>query len=129
MCFSIGQVGITLDCDWKEPVTTGALDRYAAERALQFKLGWFANPIFGNGDYPSVMKQVVARKSREQNFTESRLPAFTDEEKIANKGCHEILNPNNETATLCLFTLYYTIPILTHSRTTPGSYVSAVKAF
>ena len=81
-----GQVGITLDCDWKEPATTHAMDRYAAERALQFKLGWFANPIFGNGDYPAVMKQVVAKKSAVEGRTESRLPEFTDAEKIMNKG-------------------------------------------
>ncbi|KAK3084655.1 hypothetical protein FSP39_017015 [Pinctada imbricata] len=46
-----GQVGITLDCDWKEPLTFDAENRYAAERALQFKLGWFANPIFGASDF------------------------------------------------------------------------------
>ena len=81
-----GKVGITLDCDWKEPITTRAYDRYAAERALQFKLGWFANPVFGNGDYPAVMKQVVAQKSRAENRNVSRLPEFTESEKIMNKG-------------------------------------------
>ena len=62
------------------------MDRYAAERALQFKLGWFANPIFGNGDYPAVMKQVVAKKSATEGRNVSRLPAFTDEEIRMNKG-------------------------------------------
>lgn len=79
-------MGITLDSDWKEPATTSAFDRYAAERAMQFKLGWFANPIFGNGDYPAVMKQVVARKSWEEGRNISRLPAFTDAEKKMNRG-------------------------------------------
>ena len=81
-----GKVGITLDCDWKEPITSRSLDRYAAERALQFKLGWFANPIFGNGDYPAVVKQTVGMKSRAENRNVSRLPEFTESEKIMNKG-------------------------------------------
>lgn len=62
------------------------MNRYAAERALQFKLGWFANPIYGNGDYPAVMRQYVARKSREENRTVSRLPVFSPEEIEMNKG-------------------------------------------
>ncbi|KAJ8315740.1 hypothetical protein KUTeg_007890 [Tegillarca granosa] len=65
-----GKVGITLDCDWKEPLTDNALDRYAAERSLKFKLGWFADPIFGNGDYPSVMKRYIARKSKLQGASD-----------------------------------------------------------
>ena len=75
-----------MDCDWKEPLNDETMNRYAAERAMQFKLGWFANPIFGNGDYPSVMKRHVAMKSRRQGFSKSRLPEFTAEEKIQNKG-------------------------------------------
>lgn len=79
-------MGITLDCDWKEPITTDNMDRYAAERALQFKLGWFANPIYGNGDYPAVMRSTVDRKSQQEGRTESRLPRFTEEEKRMNRG-------------------------------------------
>jgi lactase-phlorizin hydrolase len=33
----------------------------AAERALQFLGGWIANPIYGTGDYPDVMKQKVGK--------------------------------------------------------------------
>jgi lactase-phlorizin hydrolase len=35
----------------------------AAERALQFLGGWIANPIYGTGDYPDVMKQKVGKIS------------------------------------------------------------------
>ncbi|KAL4223031.1 hypothetical protein ACF0H5_016509 [Mactra antiquata] len=92
-----GRVGITLDCDWKEPATTGAMDRYAAERALQFKLGWFANPIYGNGDYPAEMKHSVAKKSRDQGLSKSRLPEFTEEEKKMNKGANDFFGLNHYT--------------------------------
>ena len=87
-----GKVGITLDCDWKEPSTTLAMDRYAAERALQFKLGWFANPIYGNGDYPAVMRHTVDKRSRQEGKDKSRLPVFTVEEIKMNKGEEIIKN-------------------------------------
>lgn len=59
----------------------------ASERALQFDFGWFANPVV-HGDYPDVMKRQVARKSKAQHFNESRLPAFTEEEKNMIKGTY-----------------------------------------
>ena len=81
-----GKIAITLDSDWKEPKTNSPEDIAAAERAMQFKLGWFANPIFGDGDYPEVMRVDVAQKSQAQGLSKSRLPEFTDEEKRLNKG-------------------------------------------
>ena len=58
----------------------------ASERAMQFKLGWVAQPIFGNGDYPEVMKVYIGNKSMAQNYSMSRLPAFTKTEMDYQKG-------------------------------------------
>lgn len=54
-------VGISLSADWGEPVdVTNQRDIEAAERYVQFYLGWFATPLF-NGDYPQIMKDYVGK--------------------------------------------------------------------
>lgn len=56
---SAGLVGISLGGDWGEPVDiSNQKDIEAAERYVQFYLGWFATPIF-HGDYPQVMKDFI----------------------------------------------------------------------
>ena len=70
-----GKVGITNNGDWREPLTDKPEDKEAAERALLFFLGWFADPVY-LGDYPEVMKARVG----------DRLPQFTEEEKALLKG-------------------------------------------
>lgn len=63
MSFLQGFVGISLNCDWGEPVDiNNPSDIEAAERYLQFCLGWFANPIYA-GDYPQVMKDHIGEPS------------------------------------------------------------------
>uniref|UniRef100_A0A5F5Q3Y0 Cytosolic beta-glucosidase n=2 Tax=Equus caballus TaxID=9796 RepID=A0A5F5Q3Y0_HORSE len=86
-----GLVGISLNCDWGEPVDiSNPKDVEAAERYLQFCLGWFANPIYA-GDYPQVMKDRIGRKSAEQGLDTSRLPAFSLQEKRYVKGTSDFL--------------------------------------
>jgi len=80
-------VGITLShTNGEAKNNTSLADIEAAETFNQFGLGWFANPIFGNGDYPDVMKWQVNNKSMEQGLTNSRLPEFTQAEKASIKG-------------------------------------------
>ena len=63
-----------------------ASDVDAAMRDLEFALGWFAHPVFVNGDYPDVMKYNVAEKSNLQGYNVSRLPSFTPAEQQRNFG-------------------------------------------
>ena len=46
-----GKIGITLNVDWKESATSSAEDVAAAQRALDWSCGWFADPI-ASGSYP-----------------------------------------------------------------------------
>ncbi|XP_069487983.1 cytosolic beta-glucosidase-like isoform X2 [Ambystoma mexicanum] len=76
-----GQVSISLDSDWAEPFDPSSVkDQEAVQRYLAFNLGWFAHPVFINGDYPPLMKSQISSKSKQQGFMDSRLPEFTDEE-------------------------------------------------
>ena len=82
-----GQFGITLNVGWSEPDDPFDPEHLAAsERALQFDFGWFAHPIVIDGNYPQVMLDKVAYKSKVQNFSETRLTPFTKEEQRMIKG-------------------------------------------
>ena len=71
---------------WMDPKTQSNNDVAATARAQEFTLGWFAQPLFGNGDYPTAMKDYVSRKSTAQGLSKSRLPEFSEAEKTLNKG-------------------------------------------
>ena len=83
-----------MDSQWFEPRSNNDEDRAAAERALQFQLGLYANPIFVNGDYPEIVKALVAQKSQAGGLNESRLPSFTEDEKKMIKGTHDFFAYN-----------------------------------
>lgn len=81
-----GQIGITNNCDWREPKSNSELDAQAAERALEFFLAWFADPIY-KGDYPAIMKEKLG----------ARLPTFSTEEKAILKGSSDFFGLNHYT--------------------------------
>ncbi|XP_060102209.1 cytosolic beta-glucosidase-like [Heteronotia binoei] len=82
-----GLVSIALNSDWAEPFHPHSPDdQEAAKRYMGFCLDWFATPIFLNGDYPAVMKSKISAMSKKQGCPSSRLPEFTQEEKMAIKG-------------------------------------------
>ncbi|XP_070693897.1 lactase/phlorizin hydrolase-like [Pempheris klunzingeri] len=109
-----GLVSIALSADWIEPKDVNVpREVVAADRALQFHLGWFAHPIFKNGDYPDAVKWQVGNKSELQGLSETRLPSFTDEEKSFIKGTADMFCVN-----------HYTTKVAHHitARLTPQSY-------
>ncbi|KAM6984955.1 LOW QUALITY PROTEIN: lactase/phlorizin hydrolase [Aplochiton taeniatus] len=109
-----GLVSIALNADWAEPKDVNVIrEVVAADRALQFQLGWFAHPIFKNGDYPEAMKWHVSNKSELQGLSESRLPTFTEQEKAYIRGTADVF---------CINT--YTTKVVGHATTrlTPYSY-------
>ncbi|XP_075054053.1 klotho [Mixophyes fleayi] len=71
-----GQVSIALASHWVDPVNMTQYGIHECRKSLDFVLGWFARPIFIDGDYPQSMK----------NNLSSVLPDFTEEEKRFNKG-------------------------------------------
>ncbi|MEO7485997.1 MAG: family 1 glycosylhydrolase, partial [Ferruginibacter sp.] len=81
-----GCIGITNNCDWREPLTDSIADKEAAQRALEFFLAWFADPVY-KGDYPAVMKDRLGK----------RLPVFTEEQKLLLKGSSDFFGLNHYT--------------------------------
>lgn len=70
-----GQIGITLDCDWVEPLDDSPAAKSAAQASIDCILGLFADPLF-KGRFPT---SVLDRFGDEQL-------AFTDEQWGVIKG-------------------------------------------
>ena len=73
---------------YKIPLTNSTEDAKAVERAWDFFEGWFANPIFINGDFPETLK----------GFFGSFLTEFTDEEKEMINGTSDVFTHDAYTA-------------------------------
>lgn len=81
-----GQIGMANNCDWREPATDALADRAAAQRALEFYLGWFADPLY-RGDYPASMRERLG----------GRLPSFSDEDRARIQGSADFFGLNHYT--------------------------------
>uniref|UniRef100_A0A0E0B8Y5 Beta-glucosidase n=1 Tax=Oryza glumipatula TaxID=40148 RepID=A0A0E0B8Y5_9ORYZ len=81
-----GELGISFDVIWYEPMSYSTADIEAAKRAQEFQLGWFADPFFF-GDYPATMRSRVG----------SRLPKFTEKEAALVNGSLDFMGINHYT--------------------------------
>eukprot|EP00178_Gracilaria_changii_P006778 TRINITY_DN21_c1_g2_i1.p1 TRINITY_DN21_c1_g2~~TRINITY_DN21_c1_g2_i1.p1 ORF type:complete len:531 (-),score=54.07 TRINITY_DN21_c1_g2_i1:503-2095(-) len=80
-----GSIGITLNSRWIEPRDTSDPEcKRGAQRALDFELGWFADPVYF-GDYPESMRLTIG----------SRLPSFSEDEKTLLRGSSEFFGVNH----------------------------------
>ncbi|MEM7104322.1 MAG: GH1 family beta-glucosidase [Bacteroidota bacterium] len=79
-----GRIGITCNCDWREPASNDPKDITAAQRALEFMLSWFMDPVY-KGRYPDSMIERLG----------PRLPAFSESEKELLKGSADFFGLNH----------------------------------
>ncbi|GBP16880.1 Myrosinase 1 [Eumeta japonica] len=97
-----GSVGIAVSLNWFDPLKNNDTEHAeVAERYRQFTFGLYTNPIFSKeGDFPAVVKSIVAKKSKEQGYTKSRLPSLTSEEIKYLRGSADFLGINHYTTVL-----------------------------
>ncbi|PPR01069.1 hypothetical protein CVT26_016016 [Gymnopilus dilepis] len=85
-----GEIGITLNGDWAMPYDDNPENIDAAQHALDFAIGWFADAIH-LGHYPPYMREVLG----------DRMPDFTPEEWAIVKGSSDFYGMNTYTTNLC----------------------------
>eukprot|EP00271_Cylindrocystis_brebissonii_P007182 TRINITY_DN20427_c0_g2_i2.p1 TRINITY_DN20427_c0_g2~~TRINITY_DN20427_c0_g2_i2.p1 ORF type:complete len:254 (+),score=1.63 TRINITY_DN20427_c0_g2_i2:82-843(+) len=83
----MGGLGISLDFVFSYPYMNSAEDMGAAERANEFTLAWFADPLT-RGEYPPLMREYIGE----------RLPHFSDKEKESLIGSLDFMGLNVYTA-------------------------------
>ncbi|KAL8480724.1 hypothetical protein ACS0TY_027314 [Phlomoides rotata] len=81
-----GSIGITLDSFWYESATNTSDDIQATQRAIDFNLGWFIEPLIV-GDYPKSMRDRVG----------NRLPRFSPNQSRQVKGSFDFIGINHYT--------------------------------
>ena len=75
---------MTLNCEISLPLSGSGADADAAERANEFMLGWWLQPLL-SGEYPAVMRAQLGK----------RLPRFSTEEATSLAGSIDVLSLNH----------------------------------
>ncbi|XP_077403443.1 klotho isoform X1 [Vanacampus margaritifer] len=106
-----GQVSLALHMDWVEPAFSFSReDVEPAKRVLDFRVGWFAEPIFGSGDYPLGMRSWL----RQLNSLE--LPVFNEEDRQLVKGTYDFFAIS-----------HFSTELVTHAKQDPYTYTSKLE--
>ncbi|VVC94678.1 unnamed protein product, partial [Leptidea sinapis] len=92
-----GKISITNQMYWLQAETEEFEE--LAELARQLYVGLYLHPIFSSkGGWPSSVENWIAEKSEREGYRNSRLPAFTDEEKELVKGTYDFVGINYYTS-------------------------------
>lgn len=93
-----GEVGITMESTmYIRKDSTVSLKEH--QRALQYRLGWFAKPIFSSdGGYPQVMIDEIDNRSAIEGRPFSRLPKMSNELMKSIKGSSDFFGLNYYTS-------------------------------
>ncbi|XP_054663248.1 klotho isoform X3 [Grus americana] len=95
-----GKISIALQADWVEPACPFSRnDQQVADRILEFDIGWLAEPIFGNGDYPQVMRAWLHQRNSVDLYN-FHLPYFSEDEKKLIQGSFDFFALSHYTTTL-----------------------------
>lgn len=95
-----GLIGITLDSRYYY-AKDETVKKDDLHRAQTYRLGWYAQPIFGKeGGYPQIMIDEIDKRSRIEGRNFSRLPKFNDDEIELLKGSADFMGLNYYTSRL-----------------------------
>nr|XP_019706265.1 beta-glucosidase 22 isoform X3 [Elaeis guineensis] len=86
-----GWIGLNVYSLWAYPFTNSTADVQAAQRSLDFMIGWIINPLVF-GDYPEVMKENAG----------SRLPSFNKHQSKQVKGSFDFIGLNHYFSTFVI---------------------------
>lgn len=62
-----GRITIVLNTQYFDPKTDSEADKAASNRGIEWYFGWMAHPVF-KSDYPQIMKDSIAEKSRQKGL-------------------------------------------------------------
>lgn len=90
-----GQVSLALHMEWVEPAFLYSReDVEPAKRVLDFRVGWFAEPVFGSGDYPLGMRSWL------RQLNSVSLPVFNEKQRELVKGTYDFFAISHFSTTL-----------------------------